>query len=251
MIPLAGLKFTRWVLTVLFIGLLSPARSQMNPVEYAFGVGTGTMIYQGGLTPNWYGSRHNLKPSITLFASTVLDEHFSLRANYASGSISGNDAWYSSPGWRQERNFSFHSTVNELSGMLTWNVIGIPHHTDHKKLIGYLLGGAGLDFVHISRDWSHLIRSDFPASSFVITGLATDSAHRLPKILPVIPLGGGVRYNYNANFTFFGEAVYRMVLVNYMDGFHYATDPGKKEHYYSISIGISYLIRSKGIPCPN
>ena len=77
---------------VLFILVSYQIKAQTFSPKYEFGIGAGTLVYQGDLTPSYFGSYNNLKPSLQIFGSRILDNSFTIRANFISGSLSGNDS---------------------------------------------------------------------------------------------------------------------------------------------------------------
>ena len=102
----------------------SPAlQSQTNNPKFQFGVGAGTFIYQGDLTPSSLGSYKTLKPVVNLLATKFFNPFLSLRANLALGGLKGDDAKYSYPEYRKERNFNFRTPVTEISGIAEWNIL--------------------------------------------------------------------------------------------------------------------------------
>ena len=86
--------------------------SQVNYSGYEAGIYAGTLVYQGDLTPKWYGSTHALKPAIGLYLSKAIDPYFSLRVNFTHGKISADESVYPTPVWRQQRNLKFSSAIN-------------------------------------------------------------------------------------------------------------------------------------------
>jgi len=218
--------------------------------KYEFGIATGTLVYQGDLTPAALGSYKDARPSFQIFASKNLDNNFALRANFTRGHISGNDAWYSTPAYHQLRNFNFNTTVNELSASLVWNFYNYNAAGTQRKLSAYIFGGAGLSFVKINRDWSKLNTAAMDPKSSLMTGLAVDTVHKLPGIIPVIPLGVGVRYAVSQNLSLFAEGTYRITFSDYLDGFSKSVNPSSNDYYYGISVGIVYHLSNNGLRCP-
>ena len=84
-------------------------------------------------------------------------------------------------------------------------------------------------------------------------GLAVDAAKSLPPIIPVLPVGAGVRYSLNDRFSLIGETSYRLSFTDYLDGFSKAANPNKNDHYLSHSIGVIYSFKKKNnkeLGCP-
>lgn len=93
----------------------------------------------------------------------------------------------------------------------------------------------------------------FGESSDVQAGLAVDAAKTLPRIIPVVPVGAGVRYALSDRFSLTAETSYRLSFTDYMDGFSKSANPDKNDHYLSHSIGIIYSFgkKDKKLGCPS
>lgn len=234
--------------TALCIGM--SACSQTDKPEYEFGVNLGFLLYQGDLTPEKSGSFKTQKIELGLHASRILGPFFSLRTNLAFGKLKGDDAKYSTPEFRQQRNFNFTSPVFEVSELLVWNVTG-KNYAD-KGFSPYLFAGAGVSFLKIKRDWSNINTNYFPVElSEIWTGLAADSVHKLPRLIPVIPVGAGIKYFITPQWAVNAEASYRVDFSDYIDGFSEAANPTKKDHYSIYSVGLIYRTGKKSkLGCP-
>jgi hypothetical protein len=143
------------------------SHAQINTPKFQFGIGVGTFIYQGDLTPSSIGSYKTLKPVINLFAAKFFSPSFSVGGNLAFGSLKGDDAKYSNPGYRQQRNFNFRTPVAEISGIAEWNVLGKNYVS--RGFAPYLFAGIGYSFLKIRRDWSNFNTEYFGAESEVMT----------------------------------------------------------------------------------
>lgn len=225
-------------------------RAQTNTTQYEIGAGLSSFIYQGDLTPSSIGSFRTMRPGIYIHGSKILSSSFSLRTQLTIGGLRGNDATYDNPEYRQQRNFNFRSRVIELSQQLTWNPLG-KNYTD-KAFSPYVFAGVGISFLKIKRDWSNFNAEYFGAlGEDVATRLTVDAAHSVPKIIPVIPVGLGVRYNLSPRWAVNAESAYRVVFTDYLDGFSQAANPDKNDHYHTISAGAIYRIGKKNtLACP-
>ncbi|MBS1511414.1 MAG: hypothetical protein JST86_11275 [Bacteroidetes bacterium] len=237
-------------LTVVFTGFhITFVHAQIDLSKYEVGLSGGVLVYQGDLTPSRLGSYKTLKPQLGLHVYRIINPSFSLRFNITRGKLYGNDAKYSSPEWRQQRNFNFTTPLTELSVLGVWNIMA----SRQPRFAPYVFAGAGLGFVHIKRDWSKLDGTVFGDGSDVAAGLAADIAKKLPRAIPVIPVGAGVRYTINDNFSAIAETNYRLSRTDYLDGFSQAANPKQNDHYLSHSIGIIYSFGKKSkssVACP-
>jgi hypothetical protein len=225
------------------------ARSQTAILsKYEVGGGPAIFIYQGDLTPNRYGSFRTMRPGGNIFVSRLLSASSALRLNLAVGSIQGDDGKYPRPAWRQQRNFRFTSPVVELSVMGVWNVLNKNYET--KTISPYLLAGGGVTWLSVKRDLSRFNSEFFTSEPDLPLRIAEDMAHPLPKLIPVIPAGVGVRYPITQRLSVYGEGIYRFTFSDYIDGFSKAVSDDKNDHYYTLSAGIIYRFGRSKLDCP-
>lgn len=240
----------QFVFISILLNSISPAlHAQTNNPKFQLGIGAGTFIYQGDLTPSKLGSYRTMRPVVQLFASKFFSRFLALRGNIAIGGLKGDDAKYDSPEYRQQRNFAYRTPVMEITAMAEWNILGRNYRT--KGLAPYLFAGAGASFLRVRRDWSNLNTSYFSAESQMMTGLSEDVQHRTPRVLPVVPVGIGLRYYLSDRVGISVETNYRLFSTDYLDGFSQAANPSRKDHYYSHTIGVVYRIGKKNmLDCP-
>ena len=225
------------------------AKAQTNIPRLQFGISPGIIVYQGDLTPSSAGSFKTMKPGINFFASKLFSSFFSVRANLAFGKLKGDDAKYNHPEYRQQRNFNFTSPVAEISGIAEWNLMGKNYVS--RGFAPYVFAGAGYSFLKIRRDWSRLNVAYFGAESELMTGLAADAQHSLPRGVLVLPVGVGSRYYLSDRIGISAEASYRLMSSDYLDGFSQAVNPDKGDHYSLYSAGMVYRLGKKNtMDCP-
>ena len=217
---------------------------------YEIGGSIGVFVYQGDLAPSATGSFKTMQPGIQLFVNKPLHTAFSARLNLAISRLRGDDASYDHPAYRQQRNFNFRSSLVELSGLMMWSPLR--RTREEKGLAPYLLAGAGISFLNIKRDGSGINTTYFGGDgSAMVANLAADEAHRLPRTIPVIPLGAGIRYTLSPRLSVSAEAAYRLVFTDYLDGFSQAANPSQNDHYHSLTAGVTYRIGGKNrMDCP-
>lgn len=242
------IPFLRILLAVIAICSITQTYSQDH--KYEFGLNLGFTVYQGDLTPERLGAFKTQKFAVNINASRILNPTFSIRGNLLISSLKGDDGVYDQPEFRQLRNFNFTSPLIELSAQLVFNITA-KNYAD-KGLSPYVFGGAGIAFLNIKRDWSRLNRDYFNTQNHILAdGLAIDSAHSLPKAIPVIPVGGGLRYFFSPQWGVNAEASYRLSYTDYIDGFSEAANPELKDHYLNYAIGVIYRPGKKNsLGCP-
>lgn len=224
-------------------------QAQVNRANYEIGIAAAGFIYQGDLTPNRVGSVETTRFGISIHGSKIMSRSFLVRANLTIGGIKGDDGIYNNPEFRKQRNFNFRSPVNELSLLLVWN----PFATNYSNsgFSPYLFGGPGLSLVNVKRDWSNFNAAYFGDGSDLPDRIATDAAQSTPTLMPVIPVGLGLRYGLSERIALNTETSYRLVFTDYLDGFSQAANPERNDHYQTISIGAIYRIGKKNmLDCP-
>ncbi len=238
------------VMIVLGMFTATQLRAQSKSHDYEIGINAGQLIYQGDLTSRVWGDNIYRFPDIGVYFRKPIDPWFSIRANLSYGKIGEDESRWANPSWKRKRNFSFSTPVTELSGVLSWNILGENTEDNFHRLSPYAFGGLGVSFLHVRRDWSKIDTAYFGSKSPTVTGLGIDTLHATPGIIPVIPLGVGISYAVTSNWSIYAEATYRLTFTDYLDGFSYAGNSSRKDRYYGIAVGISYHFNDSGIKCP-
>lgn len=217
---------------------------------FVVGIGAGTYVYQGDLVPSYMGGYKALHPALQLYAGKWINPYFQVRASIATGKIEANDADYTKPVWKKDRNLRFSSPIQQLTVRVLFSPFGNNIHTPDRHLYPYLFAGAGVALVHVKRDWSGISPATL-SSQKMITALAADSAARLPSSMSSVPLGAGASYALSQRWSVFGEAAYHLSVSDYLDGFSYIGNSNRKDNYYTMSIGVNYtFIKDIRNRCP-
>lgn len=236
--------FRHGLLLLLLAGPTASAQ-WFQPSRLEAGVHLGSFLYQGDLTPSFLGSFRTPAPSAGISLGYHLLPNLTLRAGLGTGSLRGSDSLFSTPAWRKERSFGFTASVTELSLGLLYFPLG-----REERLSPYLTAGAGLALVQVRRDYS-AFNADYFAGAGVAEGLAQDLQQSLPRRLAILPVGAGLRYRLNERWSLGGEASYRLMATDYLDGFSQAANPSRNDHYYQFAVGLLFQFgRRGGIDCP-
>ena len=234
--------FCAWVF---LSGYTSIVTAQSLSKYYEIGIKAGASIYTGDLTPWLLGSYKTPRFAIGIHGSKVFTRFLSLRADLSSVPVRSDDAEYSSPKFRRQRNFNFKTSIKEIAVSLVWSPL-----SNTKIFSPYLLAGFGYSFIKIKRDFSNFNYEYFAATS-ISNGLAQDIANPPPKGLLVLPVGIGVRYSLTSALSINAESSYRLMSSDYLDGFSKSVNPSKKDNYYSHTVGLIYSFEKKNnIDCP-
>lgn len=229
---------------------LSQSSAQLTKYQYEAGINIGTLLYQGDLVESPMGSFKGAKPMVNLWLAKPFTPYFSWRANLTIGSLSADESRFATPAWKQFRNFSFKTPVTEFSGMLVFNPYGDNGKDSYHTLTPYIMAGAGLSFLNVQRDWSDIDSTVINYKSMIQAGITQDSLHTLPGILPVIPIGAGVKWMVTPTIAVNAEATMRFSFSDYIDGFSYSANPKHKDAYYGILLGVSFILGGSGLKCP-
>ncbi len=225
------------------------ASSQSNPRPISVGLETGTLVYQGDLVPSIAGSFKNSQLLFGINVSKQFYPHFALKASLFKGQISADESVYQEPSWRQLRAFQFNASVTELATVVVFDFAD-QSLDQTQRLTPYLFAGIGMSYLKVNRDWSKMSLAAFDPKSSTIIGLGVDTLKNPPSILPVIPLGAGLRYAINERWSFNTEIGFRLTMSDYIDGFSKAGNSNAKDFYYALKLGINYQFGSRGIKCP-
>ncbi len=165
---------------VFLFAILNNATAQFQQSGYEVGINVGTLVYQGELTPRFYGYTKSLKPAIGLYADKSVSSYFTLRGNLVFGKVIADESKYASPEWRQYRGLKFATNVTELTATLVFNPFGEGNEFNYRRLNPYVFAGAGIAFLKVKRDWSDYNTNYFDAKSTTSIALGADTVHALP-----------------------------------------------------------------------
>jgi hypothetical protein len=239
------------ILSVLFSNKSISLNAQFDFSKFEIGVHAGAFIYQGDLTPSRLGSYKTLKPGLSISVNKLISPVFSLRTNLSFGKLKGDDAKYSTPEYRQQRNFNFKSSVLEVSELIVADLLKNNMARQYSGISPYLFGGIGFSFLNIKRDWSRFNAEYFSAESSTLAGLEADQQQSLPKLIPVLLLGIGIGHPISKKISINAETYYRFTFTDYLDGFSKSANDSRKDNYYSYNVGVIYQFGKSGaLKCP-
>ena len=220
--------------------------------KWEAGINLSAYIYQGDLTPHRFGSVETITPGFGISGTRIINRSFSARLMFNMTRLVADESIYDHPDWRKQRNFSSTTSVKELTVSVHWNIFGTNY--DEVRYEPYVFAGAGVSFINVSRNYSRVNYTYFGEQSDMQAGLLRDVATPMPRAIPVVPVGAGVRYHISNSFVLNLEGSYRLLRIDYLDGFSQSANPKLKDHYSSLSVGISYKFGKKekyGCPSVN
>lgn len=235
------------IATVLVIHV-SLVHAQIVAPRYEAGFRLSGYMYQGDLSPAAVGSYKNPTLGIGLFATRILNRSFSVRANLDFTHLKDADARYNNPSWKQLRNLNFNTRVTDFSAHLVYN---LKSNYSLPRFAPYVFGGVGISLLKVNRDASGFQNDITVWQDWVAPGLAADLATHPPRTIVTLPFGAGARHPLNDNWILFGEASYRFMFTDYLDGFSKVADRKWNDHYANLSVGILYRFSNNSIHCPS
>lgn len=209
--------------------MVGTIKAQLTDVEV--GGFLGGAVYQGDLSDQLFD------PAGAVFGYTGRYKYYytlNFRANLLLSRLKGSDKGAS-------RNFSFTTTMIELSGMAELEPLGrwreLGNGTKKLKFSPYLLGGLGFLLAHPKATFGTVTN---PALQDQIN---QDSQKGKTKLLLVIPIGAGVRYDLNREWMIGAEAAVRYPFTDYLDGISRAANPKAGDWYWFYGVTAMYLIQ--------
>lgn len=130
------------------ISLALSAQADLTKIE--LGANATSFIYQGDLTPSKLGSFKTIGLGLGIYGNYKLNKTLYLKTNLVLGEFKGDDSKYSTPVWRQQRNFKFKSLVTEISESVVWNILPTASEGG-SRLSPYVSAGIGYTFLNIKR----------------------------------------------------------------------------------------------------
>jgi len=223
-----------------FICFCLKAFPQDSRGKNEIGLQVGGSFYTGDLAPSIGGTLKTARPAIGIYYNRYLGNYFSIRANLMAGGLFGDDSLNANPEYMRRRKFRFHSPLAEASLLAQFDIFGTNGSIPTNKISPYVFAGVGAAFINVHRDWSRIDSSMIHVGGSTLAGLIKDSSAQMPNVLPVVPVGAGIKYHAWPRVALTFEANYRIAFTDYIDGFSYAANPGKNDGYYSLTIGAVY-----------
>lgn len=197
------------------------------------GMFVGFSVYQGDLSYQNFLKESN--PAIGF--SARYDYYYTLkfRANLLLGTIDGDDK---NEPERASRGFSFKTNLIELSGMVEWEPFGrlraLRGGRSSLKFSPFLLGGMGFCFAKPQAMFPEL---GVPGSQ---NPIQQDLKYNKSNVHLIIPIGFGVRYDVNRQWTINAEGGPRFPFTDYLDGISKAANPDAGDWYWFYGLTAMY-----------
>ncbi len=169
-------------------------------------VGTGSSTYYGELSNP--GTLVKFQPNFNAGLQLYVTPRISVRTELNWFVLAGSDAQASDIG-RKVRGLSFRSSCFELSATGAFNLYGNGNRYYRRPAINiYAFTGIGILYFNP--------KADYKGKSYALEPLHTEGVS-YSRIVPVIPMGLGIRLKAGPNTNIVLEGGYRKTFTDYLD----------------------------------
>ncbi len=217
----------RNLLTLLFAILCVVGNAQ----EIEVGLKGGVNLFHGDLVPNVIDT-DALGFGGGIFARYHFNPKFDFRASANYGQFEGSDLNFPE---RENRGFSFESTLIDLTVGAEWNLLGVNIYENQKRFTSsftpYLHLGVGVNSADATITTTAEGRPLDPL----------DLARDYPSFSMVVPMGLGLRYSLD-RIVIGIEGTLTAGLNDYLDGISRSANQTDNDWYTSVGITVAYRI---------
>jgi len=176
------------------------------------GLGLGASLYYGDLSNE--GLKNNIEqihPAIQIFYSYSMNQHLKSKISIGASTLSGDDS-KSNKTWQKERNFSFKSSIYEISGVLEYNLFN-----DRSRVNPYIFGG--LNGFHYNPktmyngEWIYL--QPLGTEGQILPNHPEKRKYNLNEFS--IVFGAGLKFRFNNSIMVSFEIGWRRTNTDYID----------------------------------
>ena len=212
----------------------------VNAQNWEFGLGINAMNFQGDVVAPALFTFKETQPSFGLLARRNFEgDKFGLRLGLNFGKLSGADANFTDPSWRQVRKYTFSTPLTELSAVLEYSPLSkLKDDGSKRSILPYFFAGFGLGFI----DPIVSFNETSPAAAGLKTQIAADKANAAKTIL-AFPIGAGFKFPMEKG-TLALEIGFRPTTSDYLDGISKSANPNNNDWY--VVGGLSYSFRFGG-----
>ncbi len=180
--------------------------------QFDLGGFAGTCLYQGDITNNFVGH------ASFAFGGTLrynLNPYMAVRTGLSYGKIAGDDKDAKEKG-RKKRNLSFQSPVLEFSLIGEYNIFGYNSGSRRRfpgmtrsKWTPYAFGGVSYFMFNPT--------TSYKGVTYQLSKIATEQQKSYSTMQVSLPVGLGVKYNFERFWTIGFEIGYRKTFTDYLD----------------------------------
>lgn len=190
----------------------------------------GGANYSGDINPTFGPRFKDTRPAIGATGRIPVSPKLGVRTNIAFGGLVGDDLDFEE---RQDRGFRFNSDVLDMSLMVEYEPLGRDRFYANAKgqlemdrlISPYVLAGIGFSFINTAPDFSRL------ANTGLTSKIAADMRKGSSLVTPIVPIGGGIRWDIDMKYSVAFEIAARLTFSDYVDGISQAAGPDSNDTY--------------------
>jgi hypothetical protein len=210
--------------------------SPLHAQNWEVGTTLGVSIYNGDIPIDFPTVTQQVRFGGALFARRRLNWLFAVRAQAHVGQLFMDEKQFGSSEWKKKRGFGFTSPVYELALLPEIR----PFKIGNVEFFAF--AGAAMAVINPKTDFNE----PNPLSGFSPTFadlIAADQKANFSRVTLAIPIGGGLQWFINDNFTIGGEVGGRKTFSDYIDGISLAARAKTKDYYFFGGLTLSYFRR--------
>ena len=238
------MKNYRYILAFLCIGMF--ASIPLSAQDWEGGLFLGVANYEGDLVVPAFTPRE-ANYGVGLVIRNNLTRRMAIRGNLLFGKLDGADANWDEPAFRQRRNFSFETTITELSVNFEYSPFVDNEWLDSdgkfmKKITPYGFAGIGVAFWDPTTNYNI---SEMGAAPFgtTIQRIDEDRNSDFSTTAFTIPIGGGVKADITDKIIAGLEFGMRFPFTDYLDGVSVAANPDQDDWYWFAGATVTFRIQ--------
>lgn len=201
-----------YILIVLILSTLAPAKAQSFFSSTEYGVSVGGSQYFGDLNDN-HGFRY-IRPAGGMFVRFHMNPYIGIRASAAYTKVGYDDKFTDNP-YNQARNLDFRSDIIEGSVQAEFNFFRFYTGELKSRFTPYLTGGIGAFYYNPY--------TTYQGTRYYLRPLGTEGQNagfddrKYGKVSICFPVGAGVKYWVLPGVNVGFEVANRLTLTDYMD----------------------------------
>lgn len=238
------MKKYRYILAIFCLGFLS--YQPINAQDWEGGLFIGVANYQGDLVVPTF-TLNELNYGVGLVIRNNINRKVALRGNLLFGKLGGRDDNWTEPAFRQQRDFSFETTLTELSINFEYSPFGHKDWVDAegkfiKQLNPYGFVGIGVAFWDPTTDYNVSEDGVAPFGT-TIARINEDRDSDFSTAAFTVPIGGGLKYDFTEKIIGGLEFGIRVPFTDYLDGVSIAANPDEDDWYWFAGATVTFRIQ--------
>ena len=192
-----------------FLVMFSLTLTILAQSQSSIGVFGGVSNYLGDLSEKLY---QNSRAAVGITISHPISRHISLRAGLTFGKVNAADSLNPREDFRK-RNFSFQSSISELSLVGEFNTLDM----NYKRWSPYLFGGLALYHFnpYTFNQGIQVYLQPLSTEGQGIPGYPQRKPYALTQL--ALPVGGGLKFNISDRVRIAAEVGLRKLFTDYLD----------------------------------